>query len=412
MWAKEAVFLLLVSCLGMSATFAHAAEWSGFVAGDLRFFPQSPALPLQNDGVLNPSILLQPEWRHEWNSGNDRLTVVPFARIDSHDPNRTHWDIREFNWLHVAPNWDARVGIGKVFWGTTESRHLVDIINQTDLIEKFSGEEKLGQPMLNLNVPSRYGHFSLFYLPYFRERTFPAAKGRFLYEPRVRTSEGERDGFGRWQPSLAARWSQTFGDWDLGLAHFWGTGREPRLRPDFADGFGQPPTALIPVYDLIHQSSVDIQGAKGNWLWKLEAMTRSGQGKRFAALVAGLEYTHYGVFGGSKDIGLLFEYLYDGRSAAAPPTPFNNDIFVGLRVAFNNAPNTELLVSATIDLDTQATILGLNASRRLHDKWKIEVESRFFAHIPATRDFFQPPSEILTGMRRDGYFQLRLIRYF
>ncbi|MEY3123240.1 MAG: hypothetical protein RI993_2065, partial [Pseudomonadota bacterium] len=65
-----------------------------------------------------------------------------------------------------------------------------------------------------------------------------------------------------------------------------------------------------------------------------------------------------------------------------------------------------------IDLDTQATILGLNASRRLHDKWKIEVESRFFAHIPATRDFFQPPSEILTGMRRDGYFQLRLIRYF
>lgn len=106
-------------------------------------------------------------------------------------------------------------------------------------------------------------------------------------------------------------------------------------------------------------------------------MTRSGQGKRFAALVAGLEYTHYGVFGGSKDIGLLFEYLYDGRSAAAPPTPFNNDIFVGLRVAFNNAPNTELLVSATIDLDTQATILGLNASRRLHDKWKIEVESRF-----------------------------------
>ncbi|MDD7885073.1 hypothetical protein [Flavivirga sp. 57AJ16] len=33
----------------------------------------------------------------------------------------------------------------------TESNHLVDIINQTDAVETFDGEEKLGQPMVQLS---------------------------------------------------------------------------------------------------------------------------------------------------------------------------------------------------------------------------------------------------------------------
>lgn len=412
MIAKVVINILLIVWLISLATFAQAAELSGMAAVDMRFFTQSPLLEQQKDGVLHPSVMLQPEFRHEWNASSNRLTVIPFARLDSQDNNRTHWDIREFNWLHIQKNWDVRVGVGKVFWGTTESRHLVDIINQTDLVEKFSGEEKLGQPMLNLNIPTSFGHFSLFYLPYFRERTFPSSSGRFLFEPPVRGNDGILDGFNHWHPSFAGRWSKTIGDWDVGLAHFWGVGREPGLIPFFGQGSDQPPDGLIPLYELIHQTSVDIQSALGNWLWKLEAITRGGQGKQFAALVAGFEYTHYGVFGGSKDVGFLLEYLYDGRDSSAPPTPFNNDIFFGVRVGFNDAQNTELLASSTVDLDTQATILGLSASRRLGDKWKIEAESRLFVNIPATQNLFEPPKEILTGMRRDDYFQLRIIRYF
>lgn len=44
--------------------------------------------------------------------GDDRLTFVPFLRLDAHDENRTHWDIREANWLHLADTWDMTVGVG------------------------------------------------------------------------------------------------------------------------------------------------------------------------------------------------------------------------------------------------------------------------------------------------------------
>ena len=43
-----------------------------------------------------------------------------------------------------------RLGLRKVYWGVTESQHLVDVINQTEGVENLDGEDKLGQPMLNL----------------------------------------------------------------------------------------------------------------------------------------------------------------------------------------------------------------------------------------------------------------------
>lgn len=392
-----------------------AVEISGHGLLDFRLYTQSPSYAVQNDNTLNPSIMLQPEFRREWNSGSDRITFIPFGRVDSQDKNRTHFDIRELNWLHLGRNWDLRVGVGKIFWGATESRHLIDVINQVDLVENLNGQEKLGQPMVNLNYSTDYGNFSLFYLPYFRDRTFPARSGRLRFELPVDSKDPLFDGFDRWHPSFAGRWNHTFGLWDIGLSHFWGVGREPSLR--FLDEGGVLPnqntSVLTPFYELIHQTSIDIQGAVDNWLWKLEALTRSGQGEnRFAAVVAGFEYTFYGVLNSGTDMGVMLEYLYDGRDRTAPPTPFNNDLFFGIRLNFNDAPDTQLVVGNTIDLETRASIFRLNASRRLQEKWKIEAESTLFLNVTAN-DFTRGQSkDILTGMRNDDYVQIRIIRFF
>ena len=410
---QHAINIAMAILIVFFSSKAQTIEWSGHGAVDFRLYTQSPSYIVQNDNTLNPSVMLQPELRHEWNSGSDRFTFIPFGRVDSQDKNRTHFDIREFNWLHQSSNWDLRAGIGNVFWGTTESRHLVDVVNQIDLVENLNGEEKLGQPMLNLNIPSDFGNFSLFYLPYFRDRTYPARSGRLRFELPVDVKEPVFDGINRWHPSFAGRWSHTYGDWDIGLAHFWGIGREPSLRGNSPSDSTTPSTALIPHYDLIHQTSIDIQGAVGNWLWKLEAITRSGQGKnRIFAAVAGFEYTHYGVLGSNADLGFLMEYLYDDRDFTAPPTPFNNDLFFGFRLNLNDTPDTQLIVSNTFDLETQASIFSLNASRRLDNKWRIEAETRLFMNITSNDVRRGPSEDILTGMRRDDYFQIRLIRFF
>jgi len=395
--------LLLVSLLATSA--APAGELSGFIAAETRFFTESPGFPEQHGSIWSPSAVLQPEFRQEWNEGRDRFTAIPFLRLDANQSSRSHFDMREFNVFHQDSNWDLHFGLGKVFWGVAESRHLIDIVNQTDLVENIDEEDKLGQPMVNLNLSSDFGNLSLFVLPGFRERTFIGRKDRLRFLLPVDDNHPVYESsLKEWHVDFAGRWSRTFGSWDVGLAHFWGTGREPRLVPHFPFGQTQP-DRVIPNYDIINQTSLDVQAALGNWLFKLEAMTRGGQGRRFAAVVAGFEYTFYGVFESSMDVGTLMEYLYDGRDGSAPPTPFNHDIFVGARLNFNDEQSTELLVGGIIDQKTQATTLNLESSRRLGDHWKIELEARFFENVPRS-------DVALYGLSQDSYVQISLQRFF
>ena len=66
---------------------------------------------------------------------------------------------------------EAIQGAMKVFWrsgyGDTT---MEDIVNQSDTLEDIDEEDKLGQPMINLDVQKDWGRLDLFVLPSFRER--------------------------------------------------------------------------------------------------------------------------------------------------------------------------------------------------------------------------------------------------
>jgi hypothetical protein len=395
---------------------AGAGEWSlaGSAHGELRVFPFSPAEPVQlvlpvtrqEDTVVSASIAAEPEIAYSWNEGDDRIEFIPFGRFDSEDERRTHWDIREANWLHVESGYDFVLGVDRVFWGVTESRHLVDIVNQRDLVEDVDEEDVLGQPMANLNVITDYGVLSGFVLPYFRERTFPGGDERLRGVLPVETDEARyEEGVDRWHVDFALRYENTFGPLDIGLAHFHGISREPRLVPALANGT-QP--VLLPFYDVIDQTSLDAQLTFGPTLLKLEAITRTGHpDETINALVAGVEYTFFGLVGESGDLGLLAEYLYDDRderATEAPPTAFGNDVFVGARLNLNDEDNTYLLAGAIIDVENQSTFLSLEASRRLADQWTLELDLRFF--------FPTEDEDPLNAIGRDDFVQVRLAYFF
>lgn len=395
----------LLLALGLTGTPAAAGEWdlSGSLAGELRAFPNAAAFPGQDDAALSPSVLAAPELTYEWNEGTDRLTLAPFLRWDGHDGNRTHADLREANWLHIGEDWDLTVGLDKVFWGVTESRHLVDIINQDDGVEDIDGEDKLGQPIINLNLLRDWGTTSLFVLPGFRERTFPEADARLRGPAPIADDDATFDsGAETRHVDFALRWSRSLGDWDIGLSHFRGTSREPRLLPRTLPRGG---VMFVPHYDQIDQSGLDLQLTRDAWLWKLEAMTRGGHGDRFLAAVGGFEYTLFGVLGSDADLGLLAEYLYDGRDQGrAPATSADDDVFLGTRLALNDVQDSSALLGAVIDRDSQATVLFVEAERRLGDRWKIALESRLLLNI--TDDDPQ------AGIRDDDFVTLRLSWFF
>lgn len=392
------LLLLLATCLtGTAMVTAH--ELSGHASVEARLFFNDPLY--QNQEQNNGSISLEPEYYHEWENGSS-FTFVPFLRLDSSDPERTHFDIREMNFLLLGDPWQFRIGVDKVFWGVTEFVHLIDIINQTDLVEDIRGEDKLGQPMFQLSIPSVWGTFDFFALPYFRERTFPGPEGRLRTPIVVDTDNPEYQSSAEENHvDFALRYSQIFDFADLGLYYFKGTDREPLLIPS-VNTAGQ--NVLLPYYQLIDQFGLDLQLVAGNWLWKLEALYQDNDTESYAAATGGFEYTFVRILDTNMDLGAIAEFAYDDRGDDAA-TSFENDLLLGLRLAVNDVASTELLLGLSYDLDNRGNVLRLEASRRLRDNLKIFFESwAFFDTDP--KDF------PIYSIRDDDFVRLRIFYYF
>ena len=372
-------------------------EFSGFAGVESRWFPHDAQFTDQFNGVQN-SLILEPEWVYE--TGDHQLSFVPFARIDSRDNDRTHADIREAYWLYIQDEWELLIGVNREFWGVTESRHLVNILNQIDQVENIDEEDYLGQAMLNLSLQKDYGRFSFYVLPLFRERTFAGEDGRLRGPIVVDEDEAEYEsGAEEWHTDFAARYSHYVGDWDIGLSYFHGTGREPILKPNTSG------TRLIPHYDIINQVGVDLQYTNEEWLWKFEGIVREGQGDTFLASVIGFEYTFFQFRESDADLGVLLEHLYDDRDETdAPLTVLENDLFLGARYTLNDIQDTNLLAGAIFDLEDESYSVRVEAERRMGDALKVELEGQLFTN---TRD-----ESLTASFRDDDYITLTLSQFF
>lgn len=391
------LFLVLLTVFFFYPATVVAAEWSGSVAYEGRLFFNDAIHPDQRE--QQASIVFKPEFHHAWQESS--LTFAPFFRLDSADAERSHADLRELFFLWYPGAFELGLGIRKVFWGVTESQHLVDILNQTDGVEFPDGEEKLGQPMVNFSVLRDWGTLDLFLLPYFRERTFSGHKGRLRPALVIDTDQARfESGAKKHHLDLAVRYAKTLDDWDFALSHFAGTGREPTLLLGVnSTGNG----VLIPFYKQIGQTGLELQRVAEAWLWKLEAIHRSGQGSDFEALTGGFEYTLSGFLETQMDLGVIGEWLYDSRGRKAT-TPFENDLMGGLRLAVNDVAGTELLIGLVQDMDQASKLVSIEGRRRITDHWKIEIEGLMLMQ--------QSENDLLYAQRADDFLQVSLSYYF
>ncbi len=394
---KSVATTIVLLAFGLASA-SSAQDLSGYVAAEVRAFPNEALHPGQAQD--NVSLVLEPELYYAWESGSS-FTVVPFVRIDRPDARRSHFDIRELNMLWLGDSWELRVGIGKVFWGVTEFVHLVDIINQTDLVEHIDGEDKLGQPMVHLSLPRRWGVLDVFVLPYFRERTFPGHKGRLRLPLVVDTGHARYESDRKAHHiDFAIRYSHTAGDWDAGVHYFRGTGREPTLLMDVNEA---REAVLIPYYVQINQAGLDLQRVAGPWLLKLEALYRTGQGDDFLAAVGGAEYTFFGLLGSSMDLGFFGDWAYDSRGNDAT-TVYENDAMLGLRLALNDLAGSELVAGVIHDVESSSRAFRLEASRRIGSRWRATLE--VWAFLDCAED------DLLYSLRDDDFLRIGLAYYF
>ena len=409
--------------LSVLATTAQAAdievELSGRFSIESRLYPDSAQHPGQRSHASG--FTAKPELYVEDEEGRS-ITVSPFFRYDSADPRRTHADLREAFLLLYGElgegEWELRLGVDRVAWGVAEVRNIVDIVNQTDLVEHPDEKTKLGQPMAHGTWSADWGVLELFLLPWHRERTYPGRAGRLRSEFVVDNDKATYDSAAEERHmDWAVRYSGSFGLVDLGLSYFDGQSREPSLRPVFAAIPGRPVPVLMalhPHYEKIRQFGLDAQLTTGPWLFKLEAIRRLGASNRpsrehpfgeeddYGAWIVGGEHTLYSVFDTEAEITLLAEWHWDGRGAERATNAFENDLFLGARLALNDVEGTEFTLSVAEDLDHGGRVFGFEAKTRLNDNWSFELEGTAFHGV-------EWPDDALYGVRRDTYIGLSLI---
>ncbi|TQV72941.1 hypothetical protein FLL45_15875 [Aliikangiella marina] len=394
--------LMSAALLAGSSIFNVAAETEFEFRGNVelqgRLFTEDALFPLQNDEQF--SLAFAPEFYWSWNNGDDAIEFVPSYRLDQHDDERTHGDIRELAWIHVGDDWETRIGIRRVFWGVTEFQHLVDVINQSDSVEDIDNEDKLGQPMINLSLVRDWGIIDFYVLPYFRERTFAGPEGRPSI-PIIDTdnafyqSSDEENHI-----DFAVRWAHSIDDYELAVSVFDGTSREPLLVPTNPI---DPNTTLTPLYIQITQVGIELQANIEDSLWKLEMIHNQNDIEDYWALQGGIEYSQYGVFDSNADLGWLVEYGWDERGEDSPSN-FQNDIFFGNRLALNDVDSTEILFGLSYDLDFDSTNVLLEASRRFGNSVKVSLDMRLFES-----DDFNDPIYLF---RRDDHLQITAQYFF
>ena len=386
---------------------AQSFDYSGQVALEVRGFPEEPLLPGQFEGAQFSSFL-EPEFRWRNADRDSLLKFTPFIRVDAVDDKRTHFDIREANWRKIAGDWEFLAGATRIFWGVTESRHLVNIINQIDAVEDIDEEDFLGQPMVQIGRQSDVGRFDLFLMTGFRERTFAGRNGRLRTPLPVKTGNAVYGNSAeQWHPDVALRYSHFFGDIDVGLHVFRGINREPSLV------LSSDNQSFTPHYNLITQAGIDLQFTRDAWLWKFEGIVREGQGDTFAAVVAGLEYTFFQVAESDIDLGIIVEGLYDGRDKLnfnnildkqIFPTIYDKDVFLGTRLALNDVQDSSVLVGFVTDIEDGPATMRVEAERRLGQHLKVELIGQAF--------FEDTPRNPVSFFKQDSFVTLRLSKFF
>ena len=234
---------------------ADLIEVSGRFSTETRLYPETGAHPDQRS---HASGFAAEVTAYVEDDEGRSLTITPFFRYDAGDPDRTHADLREAFVLMYGDvgedEWELRLGVDRVFWGVVESRPLVDIVNQTDLVEHPDEKTKMGQLMAHVTWSGDWGALELFGMSWHRPRTFPGRHGRLrselVVDQELTSYEASAE---EWHLDLAGRLSGSFGPLDVGLSVFDGTSREPTLLPTL-DGSG---LVLAPHYELIRQFGLD-----------------------------------------------------------------------------------------------------------------------------------------------------------
>ncbi|MDB2700447.1 hypothetical protein N9Z35_02860 [Alphaproteobacteria bacterium] len=355
---------------------AFALEVNGTLSSRLDFYPDHA------DGTASEgrSAELKVDAFHDFDES--RIVGEFIVRGDEKDSGRRITEARQAYFRSPFVGFDVFVGNRQEFWGKAESKNVVDVINQSDAAANEGKSGKLGTPSISAERYLDIGDLQLWYIPYFREKTFNDSDAHPSSGLPVSSAQYARKD-GKDADDFAARLSSFAGDWDLAGSVFYGTARDPILSVAIGS------SALNPYYALQKSIGLEAQYTGDVTLLKWESLhgTQSSLigAHDFTAAVAGIEYTYYRPFETMWDIGLIGEIQHDDRPQAAA----NQFGVVGVRLVFNDIADSNILFLVSADRKADQSFVSLEVSQRINDVTSVKLTSQFYNARTATSAFGQ-----------------------
>ena len=362
------------------------AQWEGSTSAVLRHYPTARAdLPAWEVAWTG-----QATRRFSWGEGAQLLTVTSFVRTDPDTFERSRVDLLDAAWERLGERWELLVGAKVVSWGVVESTALVDVINQRDYASDALQPLRMGQPVAGGRLFLGVGTVEAYLLPWHRPRRFDGREATLRTERPIAVDAPrfEDDGVAR-HLAWSARWSHFLGPLDVALSHFRGTDRAPRAAPSSA-----PDQAVIPFYERIAHTAVELQWTHGSWLVKLEALRRAARGDVHGALAGGIEYSF------ADYLSWFVEYVHDDRPVFSSRT-VDRDVFLGARLL---TQDWTLSLRGFVDAATGNAIASTTATRRISGSTTVTVDAR---SLLGERDVEPQLAHLV-----DAFVELRLSTFF
>jgi hypothetical protein len=378
------------------------------------------------------ALLGRLEWRHRHGRLDEKLRV--FGRVDRQDAGRSVLLVEEAYLQYRRGRLRLKAGADLVNWTATEAFHPADVINARNLDSDLENLEKIGEPMVavQLGLTERTTVQALF-MPVFTRTRFPAPASRLNLGPPGtdlgdRRALFDRDGvhteadFG---PQAALRLQQTVGQADLSvhlLEHM------DRLQPLIAVN---PMGELVPVFQTVRQLGGTYQhDVAAGLLTKVEAAYRwfaRPDDPLAAAADAGLAFPgepfpdrdHLTVavgleYGRPHESGASSTFLLEGQAILGVPdglrralSPFQRDVLVAYRFAMDDEDGKELVAGLIADLEhLDERLINLSYQQRLGETFTVRLGLRLFAADPA------PVPTGLVALRRADHVRLTVSRHF
>jgi hypothetical protein len=349
------------------------------------------------------------------------------GRLDRFDSQRTV-ALPEEIWMQVR--WRRirlRAGYDIINWTATESVHPADIINARNLDSDLENPEKIGEPMVALQLRPLEGlSIEVLAMPYTTAPILPSPASHMSFTPvglDLRDHQLRLDRTGhlarsRFAPQGAIQVRQVLGPADITLHLVQHVDRnQPWLLVD--------PATLQPSlrFQTVTQLGGTAQYAVGALLAKVEWSVRRFTGAAADAGLPGLlpNRNHGSVAGGLEwnwphDNGSEATLVLEGQSILGVDktmrrllTAFQRDALIGLRFAANDSASREVFVGGLMDLERwNEFLITASYQQRLGETWTIKAGLRIFeAPAPAQGTF----ATGVAALRKSDQLRLTLTRH-